>query len=293
MRPILKQGLLLAACGVAIIVVGLLNYRSGGELTLSVFYIVPVAAAAWFSGTWVGVPMAAYAIAAWSLAEYWSLDQSLASGVPWWNAGVRLAFFLGVVLIVSALRSALAHERLLARRDMVTGIANAREFRERGALEVGRLRRLGTPLCVAICDVDNLKGVNDTLGHAEGDALLGVVAATLRGRLRRDDLVARVGGDEFGVLLPATDTEAARAALGSARIAVNEAIAAAGWPATLSIGAVSTHLPVRDVQVLLDEADARLYSIKETGRDRLLVDALSDDLTNVRERAPSGARTER
>jgi hypothetical protein len=50
---------------------------------------------------------------------------------------------------------------------------------------------------------------------------------------------------------------------------------------------------VRDVQVLLDEADARLYSIKETGRDRLLVDALSDDLTNVRERAPSGARTER
>lgn len=282
LRLALQRGLLLIVCVVVIAVVGVMDLRSDGQLTLSLFYVVPVAMAAWWSGGWAGAPMAVYAIAVWSAAEYVTFDQSLASGVPWWNAGVRLVFFLAVVLVVAALRSALANERLLARRDETTGIANAREFRERSAYEVRRLGLLGAPLCVAIADVDNLKEVNDTCGHGEGDALLTVVAETLRGTLRRRDLVARLGGDEFGLLLPDTDPAAAGVALGKARDSVNAALASAGWPATLSIGGVCTHLPVREVQVLLDRADEYLYSIKEAGRNGLVVGAMGDETAGAR-----------
>ncbi len=290
-RSAVRSAALLVGCVVAIAAVGVFDRRVGGEITLSVFYVVPVALAAWLFGPRAGLPMAAFAIALWSVAEFTNLDQSFASPVPWWNAGVRLAFFVGVVIVVSALRSALVSERLLARRDAATGVANARQFMERADQEARRLRRIGAPLCIAFCDVDNLKTVNDEYGHVVGDALLELVAETLHNGLRRTDLVARLGGDEFGALLPDTDENAACAALGKARNAVNMAIAEAGWPATLSIGAVSTHLPVHDVRSLLNKADANLYKIKHAGRDGLLVGTISDGTESPPRGAGSGAES--
>ena len=92
-----------------------------------------------------------------------------------------------------------------ARSDPLTGLANRRAFDERVADEVARAQRRAQPVALVLLDVDRLKPVNDTRGHAAGDALLQAVAALLRDQARTIDLAARIGGDEFALLLPETD----------------------------------------------------------------------------------------
>jgi len=88
-----------------------------------------------------------------------------------------------------------------AYHDMLTGISNRRQFVESLENRVARCRRYGDNCAVLFLDVDNLKAVNDEHGHAAGDALLVRLAAKLKGNIRTTDVVARIGGDEFGLLL--------------------------------------------------------------------------------------------
>jgi diguanylate cyclase (GGDEF)-like protein/putative nucleotidyltransferase with HDIG domain len=155
-----------------------------------------------------------------------------------------------------------------ATTDPLTGLANHRAFQERLRAEVARARRHDRSVAVALVDVDHFKAVNDAGGHAVGDEVLCAVATHLRGHLRAEDLLARVGGDEFAVLLPEATAGDAAAALERARRTIERSPFAGGVHVTISAG-VCDVVHATDAEQLSRFADGALYWSKEHGRNRI------------------------
>ncbi|TNM62414.1 bifunctional diguanylate cyclase/phosphodiesterase [Streptomyces sp. NP160] len=174
-----------------------------------------------------------------------------------------------VVLAVAFVIGDLAARASFARRDHLTGLLNRRSFEEAVDEAVADAERTGSPVVLALLDVDHFKGVNDSRGHAVGDELLRHLASHLVEHLPGEARVARLGGDEFAVLLVRTPEEKALEVLERARTA-------AGHP--LSLGAAG-RLPQEPTSELARRADAALYRAKQLGRDRSeLADAASGHL---------------
>lgn len=158
-----------------------------------------------------------------------------------------------------------------SQEDPLTGIANRRCFGQRLAAEMEVALATGQPLTLAVADLDRFKAVNDHLGHAIGDEVLRQGAALMKRLCRSTDLVARIGGEEFALILPGMARNAAFGFCESLR----RAFEAHDWQAihpqlrvTLSIG-ISQWDGVADVAELLQAADAQLYRAKDTGRNRV------------------------
>jgi diguanylate cyclase (GGDEF)-like protein/PAS domain S-box-containing protein len=167
-----------------------------------------------------------------------------------------------------------AEVQRLAITDALTDLYNRRGLFELGRREVERARRFGRPLAAILLDLDDLKRVNDTYGHAVGDQVLVGVAARCRQELREVDLLGRYGGDEFAILLPESD-------LAGARLVAERLRGRIGYTAlntergpitmTLSLGVVALNGRCTDLEALLERADQALYVAKQTGRDRVCV----------------------
>ena len=166
-----------------------------------------------------------------------------------------------------------AEQSRIALTDRLSQLPNREAFERRLTEECERREREGSPLALAVCDIDNFKRVNDTFGHAAGDAVIVAVAATLRAVLRADHFVARYGGEEFVLLLPGLrspeaeqDLERLRAALESVPVAhANQLIRVTG-----SFGLAEFH-PGDSAERVFMRADAALYRAKSGGRNRVCV----------------------
>lgn len=182
------------------------------------------------------------------------------------DAEERLADFGALVALAVANtedRQKLAEQ---ATTDPLTGLLNHRCFHERLRTEVARAQRHRRSLAVAVLDVDFFKHVNDGRGHRAGDELLKVVADALRREVRSEDVLARVGGDEFAMLMPETDRVDAYAVVDRARRAASRAAADGVGRATLSAGVCDLATAV-DAPSLYGLADGALYWSKAHGRD--------------------------
>jgi two-component system cell cycle response regulator len=154
--------------------------------------------------------------------------------------------------------------------DGMTQIANKRRFDEESERELGRARRYGRPLSLILFDVDRFKSVNDTYGHLGGDFVLKAIVELTRRLLRREQLFARVGGDEFALLTPEAPPESARllAERVRSRIARHEfAHSGAAFRVTCSFGIASLGEDVATVRDLYEAADKALYRAKNAGRN--------------------------
>jgi diguanylate cyclase (GGDEF)-like protein len=172
-------------------------------------------------------------------------------------------------LLAQSRRDAARIEQL-AHFDALTGLANRSLLGDRLSRLVAASRRNASPLAVLIFDLDGFKGVNDSLGHAAGDALLAELARRALGCVRESDTVGRLGGDEFLVLLPDTDRE-------GARMVAEKILGAAALPFDLgrervsvsaSIGGSFLPGPAADGDALVQAADRALYDAKRRGRNR-------------------------
>ncbi len=256
-----------AVAFVAIVAVGIVDYVTDPRITFSVFYLIPVALAAWYSGRTAAIGASALAAVVWFIAEFALSRLDSSTLVYAWNFCTRLLFLLLVSLLLARLRQLLLREHRLGQTDALTGLLNARAFREIATTEVERGRRYPQPLSLAFIDVDDFKRVNDAGGHRAGDRLLLRIAELLRDNLRSSDTVARFGGDEFVILLPVADQAAAQVAMEKLSEKMRVAMTAERWPVTLSIGVI-TCLPGTETSAdtMLERADRLMYEVKTGGK---------------------------
>ncbi len=272
--PVVESALLVPGGGkwaagalVLIVLVGVVDYLTGPEITFSVFYLVPVAVAAWCAGSAMAITASMLAAISWLVAEILSSRVPSATLVYAWNFSARLLFLLLVAVLLARLREMLVRERALGRTDVLTGLFNARAFREIAEAEVARASRYRYPLSLAFIDLDDFKTVNDARGHAAGDLLLREMGSVIRVNLRGSDVVARYGGDEFVILLPMTDEAAARTVLGKLHERLGDAMARQGWPVTVSVGVFTAHGGEPTVDFMLENADRLMYTVKSAHKD--------------------------
>jgi diguanylate cyclase (GGDEF)-like protein len=171
----------------------------------------------------------------------------------------------------NALRNAQLFEEVehRARTDFLTGLPNHRYFQSTLAVEIGRAQRHNHSLSLLMIDLDYLKVVNDRFGHPSGDAVIRVVAETIRSSCREIDFAARYGGEEFTVILPETPLA------GAIQVAdrIRERIAAVQFPGigsiTASMGVSNYPINALTKEDLIRVADQALYVAKNGGRDRV------------------------
>jgi diguanylate cyclase (GGDEF)-like protein len=261
------EALLVLGCLLLVGPVGLLDYWAGPDFSAALFYLIPVTLAAWWTGRRNGFLVSLAAAITWFLVD--NLHTPAARPGPrLWNEIAHLGFFAVTASLVCSLRVRIVREESLTRTDSLTGAANGRAFYEATHLELERARRTRRPVTVVFLDLDDFQQLNSRLGRGAGDRVLGLVANTLRARLRGSDVVGRLGADEFGLLMPETDGTGAAMVLARVRSVLHGETAQSGRPVSVSIGA-ATFLRPPDVDEVVRYVDAQLTAAKNRGKGRL------------------------
>jgi diguanylate cyclase (GGDEF)-like protein len=265
--------LVIAGCATTTALIAAGDHLTGPYLVFSTFYLIPVAAAAWYAGRTWSFAFAAAAAVTGALST--ALDPGVVPpAVIAWNGLVRFVLYVVVAVLVSAERDALAQIRESAGTDPLTQLANRRRFYDVVAVELARSRRARSPIALVYIDVDELKQRNDTYGHEAGDAMLVEFADLTRATLRTGDVVARVGGDEFCILLPDTDRATAQQVMErvTARLRTSSLM-----PIHVSAGVIAGVAPEGiDVEGLVHRADELMLEAKRSGKGRTCTDAFPD-----------------
>jgi diguanylate cyclase (GGDEF)-like protein len=269
-RPAFRRALRLTA---AVVLVAIVYWASGHtppSVRLAILYIVPVLLVTWHDGLSWGIAFAVGTGVLRFMTGLEKLPPDTSVGVRFLNEGAFQTVLIVAMAGIAQLQRTQAKLEQLATQDPLTGALNARSFVERLTQELERIRRYSRPLALLYLDLDDFKIVNDRHGHQTGDAVLRLVANATRRALRQSDVVGRLGGDEFGVLMPETDGAGAEAA--ALRLVNSIRSVFQGTPSvTASIGLVSTlNVATLGAEELLRRADKAMYEAKRSGKDRVV-----------------------
>lgn len=193
----------------------------------------------------------------------------------------RLATARRIITLEHSLKQVIEERRRMAMTDPLTGAHNRRYFMNQLRRELKRSRRFGNDISLVVFDLDHFKHVNDRYGHAAGDAVLVEFVRRAQGMLRNSDWCARLGGEEFAVVLPQTDLGGAAVVAEKIRraVAAMPVLSSEGFiEITVSVGvsglACIAKSEIVTADLLLGRADDCLYSSKNAGRDRVTIDEL-------------------
>jgi len=256
------------------VVVSLAVYFSGPEAATAyaLFYLWVALAACYFLRPPVAFTHLCIASAAYALVLVVSPGHVILPGLTWAMVTGTLAV-LGILMTTlrGQLDQLVKQLAAAARTDSLTQLANRRELEDRFAAELERSTRTARPLSIVVLDLDWFKEYNDRFGHSAGDRVLVLLAQALKRATRTSDVVARLGGEEFGVLAPETDETEAYLLSERLRAGVRSAFARETEKMTISCGVAS--FPIHGITLgeLLHAADRALYEAKESGRDRSVV----------------------
>jgi len=199
------------------------------------------------------------------------LEAISAGAFDYFELPAQLPLLAARVQQLVALKQTTDRLRADADLDYLTGLANRRRFRRALGREVERWRRYGVPCALLLLDIDHLKVINDRHGHPGGDQVIRHVAETLISVSRDNDTAARMGGEEFALLLAGTSGEKARLAADRLREIISEKVIHGVGRATVSIGVAACPEHANTERLLFSVSDRALYEAKNSGRNRIAV----------------------
>lgn len=253
----------------AILILGIIDYYTGVELSLSFFYLIPVAIAAWALGKYSGLGYSVLSATVWLISNFLSglIFSNMFFGV--WNTLIRFGFYGVVTILLTELHSALEEERLLANTDPLTGALNRRSFNELAEKKMIHAEVNGRPYTVVYIDLDNFKPINDKQGHSIGDLVLKAVVDTIQKQIRVADIFARFGGDEFAILLADIGQDDAKRIVQRLRKVLLEKMDMHVWDVTFSIGALTFLTMPHSVEEMVRLTDELMYEVKVDGKNAI------------------------
>jgi len=266
--PRLPRAVMFLFAPAGVVLIGIAMATTEGYSDAAILYCWPILWVASFYGSRATASVVVL-VAVVHAAALWSLPGETTNFDRWADVVVSV-IVAGVVVRVLARRNRRLVQQLSteARVDPLTGLWNRRAFSERLETESARAVREGTSLAVVAFDIDHFKRVNDEHGHEVGDRVLKWVAEVLAHETRGADITARVGGEEFVVVLPGTGVAGAQ----EFAERVRRAVAAGGGPAELTISAgVAARVPREVEHDLVDAADRALYAAKRGGRNAVRI----------------------
>jgi diguanylate cyclase (GGDEF)-like protein len=264
-----------AAALLLVVTFAAIDHTTGYEVSFSAFYLVPIALATWYGGLRQGSLISIVSAIAWLIVDTTAGHVYSRGFIPFWNTGVRFAFFIVTTKLLANLKGRLAKEQSMARFDGLTETMNGRGFREAAQVILRIAARYGRSTVIGYIDLDNFKGVNDSLGHSEGDRVLRTVGAVLLKSVRSADLVGRLGGDEFAVLLPETTSAGAVKMFENLHQRLLRETREHMWPLGFSIGVAVFRTAPASVDEALKRADALMYRVKNSGKNDILLEEFS------------------
>lgn len=269
-----STALAFAGCAALSLGIGAADLFTGTEIRVYPLYFLPISVAAWRLGPRSSAAIIILSLITWFSSNY-AAGLRYSSGSIWAINSMAHAISFSVVgILIGRLHRSVLAEQKLARIDALTHLPNSRAFFELAEREISRMSRSQAPITVAYMDLDKFKEVNDRFGHRTGDDVLREVGELLESRIREPDIAARLAGDEFAFVLPDASPEDALQVLERLRTDIQASMQKSGWPISASIGAVCFLTPPTSVDEALGAADALLYRVKETGRNRVRLDTI-------------------
>jgi diguanylate cyclase (GGDEF)-like protein len=270
-----SQGRIALYCLIIVAIVGVADYLLGKEISSSILYVLPIGIAAWYGSRNLGVALAIAAAVTWLIVDELEGVRYSYPAILYWNALVRFGLYSIIVYLLTGFRKGLAAQ-ILANIDPLTGALNARAFYERVEQEIQRARRYKHPFTMAFIDLDDFKLVNDTHGHAAGDDLLRTVVSVMKSCARETDVVVRMGGDEFVILLIETSSETSKDIVQQFRYRLLSRMSEAGYTVTASIGMVTYDVAPIGIRQMLKTTDELMYRIKRSGKNGVMHITVTD-----------------
>jgi diguanylate cyclase (GGDEF)-like protein len=259
------------------LLIGVIDFQVNPDISLSIFYVIPIGIISWFVGKEVGFLVGGLS-ALTEISTTLNLNYlELKSAAFYWNIGDKFLFYSLIVYLLYSLRCYLYREKQSARIDETTGLVNKRLFLELARIEAKKAYRYRHPITAVYIDIDNFKNINDNFGYDVGDKLLQTVAETIKFTLRETDIITRIGGDEFILLLPGNGYESAHVAIQRIQDKLLETMYKHQWPVTFSIGAVTFIKPPDSVEEMIQRADYLMYLVKTNGKNQINHQAVQGD----------------
>jgi len=250
-----------------IALLGAIDAQFKPEIVFAPLYLIPIAILSWFVGKWNGITASVLCTMMWLAANIYSGGPYETSFVYYWNSIVCLTTFLLISSLIAYLRVEVEQNRNLYQLDTLTGIANSTGFHEAAQREIDRSKRLNRPFSLGYVDVDNFKLINDQLGHTVGDQVIREIAKNIQLNLRKSDIVARVGGDEFALILSEAGQEASREAINRILHNLKNEMDSNGWPLTFSIGVLACIEHPKTVDEIMQLTSELRDFVKNNGKD--------------------------